>query len=109
MPPALVASTPPICALPSEARLKGNSRPALGRDLLSLRQRKPRFHSHGVGGEVDVAHPIEPFERDHHLVSALERDLAADEAGIAALRHDRGPRLVGELKDRGDLLGRLRA
>ena len=84
---------------------QGEQPAGAGRDLLSLRQRKPRFHNHGVGGEVDVAHPIEPFERDHHLVSALERNLAADEAGIAALRHDRGPRLVGDLKDRRDLPG----
>jgi hypothetical protein len=76
----LVASTPPIW------------------------QHQPRFHRHGVGSEIDVTHSVEPLERDHHLVARLERDLPADEAGIAALRHDGGRRLVGAFQDRGDLL-----
>ena len=48
-----------------------------------------------------------PLQRDHDL--AIVRRLAADEAGVAALRHQRDPVLVGELADRGDFGGRARA
>ncbi len=51
----------------------------------------------GVRGRIDLADAVEPVERQHDLV--VQRDLAADEAGIAALRHDRRRRLVGELED----------
>ncbi len=39
----------------------------------------------------------------------MMRRLAADEAGVAALRHQRDAVLVGELADRGDFGGRARA
>ena len=39
---------------------------------------------------VDLADAVEPVERQHDL--AVMRDLAADQAGIAALRHDRASR-----------------
>ena len=45
---------------------------------------------HGVRGRIDLADAVEPVERQHDL--AVERDLAADETGIAALRHDRRSR-----------------
>jgi hypothetical protein len=45
---------------------------------------------------------VEAGQRQHHL--AVERNLAADEAGVAALGDDRRRRLVGELKDRRNLL-----
>jgi hypothetical protein len=38
----------------------------------------------------------------------VEGDLAADQAGIAALRHDRRLGLVGEFEDRGDFGDRSR-
>ena len=38
----------------------------------------------------------------------MVRDLPADQAGIAALRHDRGLGLVGELDDRCDFRDRAR-
>ena len=108
MPPALVASTPPIWQLPSEARLNGNSRSAAGRDLLRLGEHEPGFDRHGVGGEVDVANMSHPLQRDHDLVTALEGNLSADQAGIAALRHDGRAASVGVLQDRRDLLRRAR-
>ena len=102
MPPALVASTPPIWQLPSEARLNGNSRPRIGRDLLCLREHQSRLDRHGVRGQIDVAHAVEPLQRDHDLMARLERDLSADQPGIAALRHDLRPGLVGKFQDRRD-------
>ena len=54
--------------------------------------------------KIDVAHAIEPLERDHDLVACLERNLPADEPGIAALRHDGRLRRVGAFEDRRDLL-----
>ncbi len=64
-------------------------------------QRHAGFAGHGVGDRIDLADAVEAIEREHDL--AVLRDLAADQAGIAALRHDRGRGLVGELEDGGDL------
>ncbi len=50
-----------------------------------------------VRGRIDFADAVEPVERQHDLV--VVRDLPADQAGIAALRHDRRFRRVGELED----------
>ena len=72
--------------------------------LLRLDEHDARFAGHGVRGRVDLADAVEPGQRQHHL--AVERNLAADETGVAALRHDRGRRLVGELEDRRDLIDR---
>jgi len=56
---------------------------------------------------LDVAHAVEAVEREHDL--AVLRNLSADEAGIAALRHDRGCALARELEDCGNLRNRARA
>ena len=88
MPPALVASTPPIWQLPSDAKLKGNSRPALAATLAHWRARVP-LDRHGVAVEIDVADMGHAAQAHHHFMTALERDLTADETGIAALRHRR--------------------
>ena len=61
----------------------------------------------GVGGRIDFADAVEPIEREHDLV--VMRDLAADEAGIAALRHDGRCGVVGEHEDRGHFGNRSRA
>ena len=82
---------------------QGEQAPRAGRHLLRLRQHEPRFDRHGVRGEIDVAHAVEPLERDHDLMAGLERDLPADQPGIAALRHDGRLRRVGEFQDRRDL------
>ena len=52
----------------------------------------------GVRGRIDLADAVEPVERQHDLV--VVRNLPADQAGIAALRHDRRFRRVGEFEDR---------
>ena len=55
----------------------------------------------GVRRRVDLADAVEARERQDDLI--VEGDLPADEAGIAALRHDRRCRLVRELEDLHDL------
>ena len=50
---------------------------------------------------VDLADCVEPGERQHDLARST-RDLSADKAGIAALRHDRRAGVVRELEDRCD-------
>ena len=55
---------------------------------------------------VHLADPVEPVEREHDL--AVMRDLAADEPGVAALRHDRRSGLVREPQDGRHLGDRAR-
>ena len=73
---------------------------ALLRDL----QHHAGLAGHGVGRGVDVADAVHPPHRHHHL--AMMRGLPADQAGIAALRHQRDALLGGEPADRGHLRGR---
>ena len=85
--------------LPSAPSESGNSRRRVG-GVLRLDQHDAGLAGHGVRGRVDLADAVEPRQREHDL--ALVRRLAADEAGIAALRHDWRPGLVRELQDRRD-------
>ena len=78
----------------------------LGCRLARPQQRHAGLTSHGVGHGVDLANTVETVERKHDL--AVLRDLPADEAGIAALRDDRGPGLVRKLEDFRDLGDRSR-
>ena len=55
---------------------------------------------------VDLADFVHPSHRDHHL--AMVRGLAADQPGIATLRHQRDPVRAGELADRRDFRRRAR-
>ena len=76
------------------------------RRLLRLLQHHAGFAGHGVRRGIDLADFVEAGERDQQF--AVERNLAADQAGIAALRHHRRAGLVGELEDRrhfGDRAG----
>jgi hypothetical protein len=52
-------------------------------------ERHAGFRGDAIRGRVDLADPVEPVEREHDF--AVVRDLSADQAGIAALRYDRGP------------------
>ena len=91
-----------MVAEPSEARLSGKRRPRRGRGLVHRGQRQPGLdHQHVVVG-VDLAHRPHPLQREQHL--AL-RDLAADQAGVAALRRDRRPGLGADADDGGHLGG----
>ena len=92
--------------LPSEGSEQRKQPVGLGRGLARAQQGHARFAGHGVGDRIDLAHAVEPLEREHDL--AVLRDLAADQAGIAALRHDRGRGLVRELEDCRDLVDRAR-
>ena len=67
-----------------------------GRRLARALQRDAGLAGDGVGGRIDLADAIHAIERQHDLV--VQRDLPADQAGIAALRHDRGAGVVGELQ-----------
>ena len=69
-----------------------------GRGVLRFRQHDAGFAGHRVRRGIDFADLVEPRQREDQF--AVERDLAADQAGIAALRHQRRFRLVGELEDR---------
>ena len=106
MPPALVERLPPIWQLPSEASESGKSRSASSAAARAAASDHARLDRHGVAGRIDVADAVEARQRQDDLAAAQVGDLPADQAGIAALRHDRRPRLVGEFQDRRHLGGR---
>ena len=56
---------------------------------------------HGVGGRVDFTDSIKARQRQHDLI--VMRRLAANQSGVAALRHDRGAGRIGELEKLCDL------
>ena len=82
--------------LPSEARLSGNSRCLLVGGLLHLGQGDAGFHRQGHAALVQRAHPVQPLGGQQHF--AMERNLAADQAGIAALGHDWRAGLVADAR-----------
>ncbi|MEY9898125.1 hypothetical protein ABIA44_002299 [Bradyrhizobium sp. USDA 329] len=107
MPPALVERLPPMVQLPSAPKRERKQPVHLCRLRLRDLQHHAGLAGHGVGGGIDLADLVEPAQRHHHL--AIVRRLAADEPGIAALRHQRDLVRGGELADRGDLRCRARA
>ncbi len=58
---------------------------------------------------VDLADLVEPPERQQDFSARSVGDLTADEAGIAALRHDLRPILIREAEDGRDFRRRARA
>jgi hypothetical protein len=114
--PCATAATPPASGIGREVAADGAGAfrrqelriepVGLGRGLARALQRHAGFHRHRVGDGVDLAHLVEPVEREHDFV--VMRDLASDEAGVAALRHDRRLRLVGEFDDLRHLFDRAR-
>ena len=78
------------------------------RGLLQAQQGHARFDRHGVRRRIDLAHLVHAVERQHDLRAAFIGRLAANEAGVAALRHDRRVGLVADLENRRDLRGRAR-
>ena len=61
-----------------------------------------------VAGCIDGADRLHAVEAEHDLSARLERGLAADQSGIAALRDDGDALLMRELQDRADLARRSR-
>ena len=66
------------------------------------------FDGHREVDRVDRPDPVHAAEGEDDVVAVLGRDPAADEPGVAALRHDRQPRLGANLDDGRDLRGRAR-
>ena len=99
VPPALVERLPPMVQVPSEGRSCGSSRSTAAAASRAHCKVTPASQVIRVGGRIDLADAVEPVEGEHDFV--VVRDLAADQPGIAALRHDRSFGRVGELKDRG--------
>ena len=62
----------------------------------------------GAGDRVDLAHAAHPAEGEHDLAARRVGHPAADQPGVAALRHDRHARRGAGRDDRGHLLGRAR-
>ncbi len=73
----------------------------LGRRL-RLGERHARFDDHRVGVDVDLADAVEPLQRQQQFAAAGVGNLAADQAGVAALRHDRHVRRRAGRDDRRD-------
>jgi hypothetical protein len=77
-----------------------------GGGILRLLERDASLGSQGHAGRAEVADAVHPFQAQQHF--AMERNLAAHQAGVAALRHDMCSGLVADGQDRRDLLGALR-
>ena len=56
-----------------------------------------------AGVKIDRAEPVQPGQAEHDL--AVQRDAAADQAGVPALRDDRHPRVRTQPEQGGDLRG----
>ena len=101
-PPASVAVIPPIVAESRAAKSTPSASP-LPRSAAGQRGRgHARADRDLRRRRVELADRVEPGEREHDLARA--RDLAADEPGVAALRHERRARL----RARGDHRRHLR-
>ena len=77
-----------------------------GRGLPRALQGDAGLAGDGVRGRIDLADAVEAVERKDDFV--VVRNLPADQAGIAALRHDRRRRRVGEFEDRRHFRDRRR-
>ena len=108
MPPALVERLPPIWQEPSAASESGKQPVCSVGGGLCVRQNDARLDDHRIRGRIDRADPVEARERYDDLRAGSVRHLTADEAGIAALRHDRRPGLIREFQNRRDLRHRAR-
>ena len=81
----------------------------LGRRLVQIGEDAAGLDGHREIDRVERADPVHPAERQDDVVAVCGRDPAADEPGIAALRHDRQSRLGADPHHRRDLRGRGRA
>ena len=106
VPPALVERLPPMVQLPSAASDSGNSRSISAAFCCATCSTTPA--SQVMVLEAASISRILSSRRIETTTSPL-RGLAADQAGIAALRHQRDSVFAGELADRRDFRGRARA
>ena len=74
--------------LPSAPRLSGNSRPASAGRLLGALQHAAGLDRHRHVRRIEAAHAVQARQAQHHLAAAVVGHRAADQAGVAALRHD---------------------
>ena len=74
----------------------------LGRGGLDIGEGHAGLHGDGRAQGIEAAHTVEAHQRQH---DAAFGHAAADEAGIAALRHDRHPCPGAGLDHEGDLGG----
>ena len=108
VPPALVARLPPMVQEPSEARKRGNRRPARSASACALARTMPASTVIVLEAR-SISRKVRMRCSDSTIAVGAAGDLAADEAGIAALRHDRRSRLAAKPHDGGDLRRRARA
>ena len=78
------------------------------RRRLGFAERDAQFANHHVAVDVDLADGAQALGRNDDLLAAQVGRLAADEAGVAALRHHGDARLIAEGRDIRDFLGRTR-
>jgi hypothetical protein len=77
--------------------------------LLRFRKDHAGFAGHRVGRGIDIADAVKPRKREQDFRAAFRRRLAADETGVAALRHNRRAGFVGEVEDLRDFRRQARA
>ena len=107
MPPALVEIPANLAAaLGTQAQRKQPV--GLGRRLMQMGEDAASLDGHREVDRVDRPDPVHAAEGEDDVVAVLGRDPAADEPGVAALRHDRQPRLGADAHDRRNLAGRTR-
>ena len=92
--------------LPSAARLSGNSKPGLGGRCLHLLQHAAGLDRDRLVGGVERRGRGSGAPRQQDLRAAAVGHAAADQAGVAALRHDADAmRAAQRAHDGGDLVG----
>ena len=96
-------------AAPFGAEAQREQPVGLGGGLLQIGEDAAGLDRHRKIDRVDRADMVHAAERQDDVVPVLGRHAAADEAGIAALRHDRQSRLGADPHHRRHLRGRSRA